>query len=146
MKPTILLLNGPNLNLLGGREPEIYGASNLQDVELQLKDFFQSKGLKLLSFQSNHEGELIDFLHQNKTALYCIANPGGLSHTSISLRDAFAAVQIPLIEVHISNIYSREEFRQHSLFSEIASGVITGCGIYGYQLAAQLIDQRISKE
>ena len=139
----ILLMNGPNLNLLGQREPEVYGKETLDDVENNLKDFFQDKGAELICFQSNHEGQLIDFLHGHKDASYVIINPGGLTHTSVSLRDAFSGVDLPFIEVHISNVHAREEFRHHSYLSGIASGVIVGCGVHGYRMAADLISKRL---
>lgn len=140
----ILLLNGPNLNLLGKREPDIYGSTTLLHVEDDLKSLFQSHSLELVCFQSNHEGYLIDFLHDNTDAAYAIINPGGLTHTSVALRDAFSGTGIPFIEVHISNIHSREAFRQHSYLSDIAEGVIAGCGVHGYRLAADLIIQRLN--
>ncbi len=139
----ILLLNGPNLNLLGQREPNIYGQSTLAEVENDLKEFFQDRSCELIVLQSNHEGHLIDFLHENKDAGYAIINPGGLTHTSVSLRDAFTGTAIPFIEVHISNVHAREEFRHHSYLSGIASGLIVGCGVYGYKMAADLILQRL---
>ncbi len=139
----ILLMNGPNLNLLGQREPEVYGKTTLDDVEKSLAAFFQTKGAELICFQSNHEGYLIDFLHEHKDASYVIINPGGLTHTSVSLRDAFAGVDLPFIEVHISNVHAREEFRHHSYLSGISSGIIVGCGVYGYRMAGDLIAQRL---
>jgi len=141
-----LLLNGPNLNLLGQREPDVYGHTTLADVENDLKRVFQERSHELIVFQSNHEGQLIDFLHQNADAAYAIINPGGLTHTSISLRDAFAGTTIPFIEVHISNVHAREEFRHHSYLSGIASGVIVGCGIRGYKMAADLILHRLESD
>ncbi|MBU2513953.1 type II 3-dehydroquinate dehydratase [bacterium] len=139
----ILLLNGPNLNLLGNREPDIYGSKTLKDIEGELESLFASKSHTLHSFQSNHEGQLIDFLHDNRDAGYAIINPGGLTHTSVSLRDAFSGTAVPFIEVHISNIHAREEFRHHSFLSSIAAGVIVGCGIQGYHLAADLVIKRL---
>ena len=136
-------MNGPNLNLLGQREPEVYGKTTLDDVEKTLAAFFQTKGAELICFQSNHEGHLIDFLHDHKDASYAIINPGGLSHTSVSLRDAFSGVDLPFIEIHISTVHAREEFRHHSYLSGISSGVIVGCGVHGYQMAADLIAQRL---
>ncbi len=144
MKKKILLLNGPNLNLLGGREPEIYGSKTLADIELETGSFLEEHGCQLTSFQSNHEGALIDFLHTNADADYLIINPGGLTHTSVALRDALTGTEIPFIEIHISNIHSRESFRHHSFLSAVADGVIVGCGIHGYRLAAELILQRIT--
>lgn len=140
----ILLINGPNLNLLGKREPELYGHTTLADIESELTSYFQSKDLDLICFQSNHEGQLIDFLHENADAGYAIINPGGLTHTSVSLRDAFAATAIPFVEVHISNIHARESFRHHSYLSDIAEGVILGCGVKGYNMAAELVSQRLA--
>ncbi len=144
MEGKILLVNGPNLNLLGKREPEIYGSDTLEDIEEQLLQTFQEKGYTFAAFQSNHEGKIIDFIHENQDADYLIINPGGLTHTSVSLRDALSGTQISFIEVHISNIHSREKFRHHSYLSSIASGVIIGCGIQGYFLAADLVLKRLN--
>ncbi len=143
MSMKILLLNGPNLNLLGQREPEVYGYTTLVDVENSLQEFFKTRDLELLCLQSNHDGHLIDFLQQHRDAAFAIINPGGLTHTSVSLRDAFAGTAIPFIEVHISNVHAREEFRHHSYLSGIASGTILGCGVHGYQLAADIISRRL---
>ena len=144
MEKNILLVNGPNLNLLGKREPDIYGSTTLPDIEKATADFFKEHGYRLTTFQSNHEGALIDFLHENAGADYLIINAGGLTHTSVSLRDALSGTQIPFIEVHVSNIHAREPFRHHSYLSDIAAGVIVGCGVLGYRLAAELIVQRVS--
>lgn len=144
MNKKILLVNGPNLNLLGKREPDIYGRTTLADIENDTAVFFKEKGYTLTAFQSNHEGALIDFLHEHADADYLIINPGGLTHTSVSLRDALAGTAVPFVEVHISNTHARESFRQHSYLSEIAAGVIIGCGIQGYRLAAELIVERLS--
>ena len=138
-------MNGPNLNLLGKREPGIYGTTTLVDIENDLREFFAAQSHQLVPFQSNHEGNLIDFLHENMDAGYAIINPGGLTHTSVSLRDAFAGTAIPFIEVHISNVHAREDFRHHSFLSPIAQGVIVGCGIHGYFLAADLILRKIQE-
>jgi 3-dehydroquinate dehydratase II len=137
MAKNILLLNGPNLNLLGTREPEIYGAHTLADIERSAADQVQAVGAKLVSFQSNHEGALIDRIHQARTEGIdaIVINPGGLTHTSVALRDALSAVAIPFIEVHISNVHQREEFRHKSYLSSIAVGVICGLGIDGYRVA-----------
>lgn len=143
MEKNILLVNGPNLNLLGKREPEIYGSTTLSDIETQTAAYFKEYGCSLTAFQSNHEGKLIDFLHENAHADYLIINPGGLTHTSVALRDALAGTAIPFIEVHISNIHAREPFRHHSYLSDIAAGVIAGCGVQGYRLAAELVVQRV---
>lgn len=144
MEKNILLVNGPNLNLLGKREPDVYGHTTLSDVESETAAFFREKGCRLTVFQSNHEGALIDFIQEHADADYLIINPGGLTHTSVALRDALAGTQIPFIEVHISNIHARESFRHHSYLSALASGIIVGCGVEGYCLAADLIVQRIS--
>ena len=145
MDKTILLINGPNLNLLGLREPDVYGQKGLKDIELELKKIFIQKGLSLKTFQSNHEGQIIDFIHENRDTAYLIINPGGLTHTSVSLRDALAGTEIPFIEVHISNVHSRESFRHHSYLSSIAQGVIIGCGTHGYNMAADLICHRLKQ-
>jgi 3-dehydroquinate dehydratase-2 len=133
----ILLLNGPNLNLLGSREPEVYGSSTLADVERAALEQASQAGAKLTAFQSNHEGALIDRIQAaKKDGIDAIViNPGGLTHSSVSLRDALAAVAIPFIEVHVSNIHQRESFRHHSYLSGIAAGVICGLGIDGYTAA-----------
>lgn len=137
MATKLLLLNGPNLNLLGTREPEVYGSSTLADIESAAKFQAQTANAQLLSYQSNHEGALIDRIHAARTEKIdaIIINPGGLTHTSVALRDALTAVAIPFIEVHISNIHQRESFRQHSYLSGVAKGVICGLGIDGYRLA-----------
>lgn len=133
----LLLLNGPNLNLLGTREPETYGASTLADVEQAAQAQAKAASAQLACFQSNHEGALIDRIHAARTegVDFIVINPGGYTHTSVALRDALAGVAIPFIEVHISNIYRREEFRHHSYLSAIAQGTICGLGIEGYRLA-----------
>ena len=134
----ILLLHGPNLNLLGTREPEIYGRESLADIDRQLQQTAARAGVELQSFQSNSEGALIDRIHSVRDqARYIIFNPGGYTHTSVALRDALLAVGIPFIEVHLSNIHQREPFRQHSYFSDIAAGVICGFGSQGYSHALQ---------
>jgi 3-dehydroquinate dehydratase II len=143
----ILLLNGPNLNLLGTREPHIYGADTLADVEHQLQEEGRALGVEVVCFQSNHEGALIDRIHAARldgtTAI--IINPGGLTHTSVALRDALAGVALPLVEVHISNVHKREAFRHHSYISGIAEGVIAGLGVMGYGAALRfLVGRRAS--
>lgn len=141
MAKKLLLLNGPNLNLLGTREPEVYGAETLADVENAAASQAQAAGATLSSFQSNHEGALIDRIHAAKGEGVdaIVINPGGLTHTSVALRDALAGVAIPFVEVHISNIYRREEFRQHSYLSALAAGVICGMGTDGYRLAIDFV-------
>lgn len=144
MEKHILLVNGPNLNLLGKREPDIYGSKTLSDIEGDTAAYLEENDCRLTAFQSNHEGVLIDFIQEHADADYLIINPGGLTHTSVALRDALAGTEIPFIEVHISNIHAREGFRQHSYLSAIAKGVIVGCGVQGYRLAAELIVRRMS--
>jgi 3-dehydroquinate dehydratase II len=132
-----MLLNGPNLNLLGTREPEIYGSETLQDIETNLLAIAKEVGFDLICHQSNAEHELVDLIHsaRDEEVKCIIINPGALTHSSIALRDALSGVGIPFIEVHISNIYAREDFRQVSYLSDIAQGVISGLGIEGYELA-----------
>ncbi len=134
---TIAVLNGPNLNYLGTRERAIYGDIGLNQLQKDLKIKADALGLKLMCEQSNHEGRLIDLLQEwaQQKLDAVILNAGGLSHTSVSLRDAIACMPYPVIEVHISNIYAREAFRQHSLLSAVCKGSISGCGIMGYSLA-----------
>jgi 3-dehydroquinate dehydratase II len=133
----ILALNGPNLNLLGTREPSVYGSVTLDQINADLIQAAQKAGFALTCFQSNSEGDLIQAIHQakNDKVDYIIFNPAAYTHTSIALRDALTAVAIPFIEIHLSNIYSRETFRHHSYFSDIAKGVISGFGAQGYLLA-----------
>lgn len=132
-----MLLNGPNLNLLGAREPEIYGSETLQDIETNLLAIAKEENCDLICHQSNAEHELVDLVHSaREEEVKCIIiNPGALTHSSIALRDALSGVGIPFIEIHISNIYAREDFRQVSYLSDIAQGVISGLGIEGYELA-----------
>ena len=139
-----LLLNGPNLNLLGEREPELYGKTSLDQVVENLSNISDKSGHELSDFQSNAEHELVDLIHKAKgNNVKCIIfNPGAFTHSSIALRDALAGTEIPFIEVHISNIYSREEFRQKSFLSEIAVGVISGLGVEGYELALKVAISR----
>lgn len=131
----ILVMNGPNLNMLGQREPHIYGSTTLEEIESHCSKLAEAEGFKTLNLHSNSEGQLIDWLQEawGKTAGILI-NPGGLAHTSVVLRDALAMLEVPKIEVHLSNVYAREEFRQISLVSPVVDGVIAGLGVSGYYL------------
>jgi 3-dehydroquinate dehydratase II len=141
---TILVLNGPNLNLLGTREPAIYGSATLADVEELAAQTAKAHGLGITCFQSNHEGELIDAIHGARgTAAGIVINPGAYTHTSVALRDALSGVELPVVEVHISNIHRREEFRHHSYISGIAQAVIAGAGISGYKFAIELLAEAL---
>lgn len=137
MVKKLLLLNGPNLNLLGTREPAVYGSTTLADIEHAATAQADAAGATLSCFQSNHEGALIDRIHAARAegVEAIVINPAGLTHTSVALRDAFAAVEIPFVEVHISNIHQREAFRHHSYLAAIAVGTICGLGTDGYRLA-----------
>jgi 3-dehydroquinate dehydratase II len=142
----ILLLNGPNLNLLGTREPQIYGAQGLTDIETALIARARDRGHELCAAQSNAEHELIEHVQrapQARTA-FIIINPGAFTHTSIALRDAFLAVSLPFIEVHLSNVFAREEFRHRSYLSDLAVGCIVGLGAIGYELALEAACARLS--
>ena len=132
----ILLLNGPNLNMLGTRQPQVYGADTLDDVVTLAERTAADVGLGLRAFQTNHEGEMIDAIHAARGQVCGIViNPGGWTHTSVALADALVIPEVPIIEVHISNVHAREAFRHHSYISPIAAGVIAGCGIDGYEFA-----------
>jgi len=133
----VLVLHGPNLNLLGTREPGVYGSVTLSDIESELKQMAAEAGARLESFQSNHEGALIDRVQAARAdgTEFIVINPAGFTHSSVALRDALAAVAIPFVEVHLSNIHRREPFRHHSYFSDLAEGVICGLGAQGYSLA-----------
>jgi 3-dehydroquinate dehydratase II len=143
----ILLLNGPNLNLLGLREPKIYGSADLRSIEAKLEALARAKGHSLAAFQSNAEHELIAKIHSAKAdgIAFVIINPGAYTHTSIALRDAFLGVAVPFIEVHLSNVFARETFRQHSYLSDIAVGGIFGLGPIGYELALEAACARLTK-
>lgn len=136
--PVVLVLHGPNLNLLGTREPGIYGRTTLAEIDDGLRQAGQELGVTVETFQSNHEGALIDRIHQaRQTAGAIIINAGGYTHTSVALRDALAAVGLPVIEVHLSNLAAREEFRHRSLLAPVCVGQITGLGAFGYRLALE---------
>ena len=146
-KASILVIQGPNLNLLGTREPEVYGKTTLEDIHQKLGDLAKAQSVDLSAYQSNHEGELIDRIQKAKEdgVDFIIINPGAFTHTSVALRDVLAGVAIPFTEVHLSNIHQREEFRKHSYLSDIATGVICGLGAIGYELALQAAIARIQK-
>jgi 3-dehydroquinate dehydratase-2 len=136
--PHILIIHGPNLNLLGTREPEVYGTDTLADIDQQLTQLAKQKGITLQTFQSNSEGDIVSRIQQAAKQIdFIIINPAAYTHTSVAIRDAFLATRIPFIEVHLSNVYAREEFRQHSYLSDIAIGVISGFAINSYRLALE---------
>jgi 3-dehydroquinate dehydratase II len=139
LRKSILVLHGPNLNLLGSREPQQYGLTSLDEIDRALKSRGGACGVTVDSLQSNHEGQLIDRIHQARSdgVDFIVINPAGYTHTSVALRDALAATGIPFIEVHLSNVYRREPFRHHSYFSDLALGVIAGLGAQGYELALE---------
>jgi 3-dehydroquinate dehydratase-2 len=141
----VLVVHGPNLNLLGSREPEVYGSTPLEEIHADLAAAAKTRGAELEFFQSNHEGALIDRIQEALSwADGILINPGGLTHTSVSLRDALAATRLPVVEVHLSNVFAREEFRRHSLVSPIAVGVIAGFGALGYRLGLEALLARLS--
>ncbi|CAD0101209.1 unnamed protein product [Aureobasidium mustum] len=150
---SILIINGPNLNLLGTREPAIYGYETLSDVETAAKSLAQTHGLSLETFQSNHEGAIIDRIHEaagfgpqgdgQRHVDWIIINPGALTHTSVGLRDALGGVNIPFVECHISNVHAREEFRHKSYLSDKAVAVIAGLGTFGYEAAVNFVARKI---
>lgn len=142
----ILLLHGPNLNMLGSREPEIYGTESIDTINRRLVSTARGRGAVLEVFQSNQEGALIERVHEarKRHVSWIIVNPAGFTHTSVALRDAFAAVKIPFTEVHLSNIHAREPFRRHSYFSDLAVGTVCGLGSLGYDLALQFALQALS--
>jgi 3-dehydroquinate dehydratase II len=143
----LLLLNGPNLNLLGSREPEVYGGATLASIEQRCAELASSAGHELASFQSNAEHELINRIHQagRDKVDFLILNPGGFTHTSVALRDALLAVRIPFIEVHLSNTHAREPFRRHSYFTDIAVGCVLGLGALGYEMAVRAAIERLAR-
>jgi 3-dehydroquinate dehydratase-2 len=148
MAKTVYVLNGPNLNLLGSREPQTYGHATLKDVEQLSRDAAKRRGLEVEFRQSNHEGELVDWIHEAgaKAAAGVVLNAGGYTHSSVAIRDAVAAVTVPVIEVHISNVFAREDFRHFSHIAPVAKGTLCGFGINGYALAiSALADMLESK-
>ena len=141
---SILVIHGPNLNLLGTREPEVYGSQTLADVNQRLQQQAQELGLALETYQSNHEGEIVEAIHRARWQHQAIIiNPAAFTHTSVAVRDALAGVAIPFIEVHLSNVYQREPFRHHSFMSDLAVGVICGLGAYGYEAALSYWAQKL---
>lgn len=144
--PKVLVINGPNLNLLGTREPHIYGSTTLADVENGLRAQGEALGVEVLCFQSNHEGALVDRIHaaRGEGVGWILINAGAYTHTSVAIRDALAGVAIPFVEVHISNVHKREAFRHHSYLSDIAEAVMAGFGTQGYVLALQYIAARLT--
>lgn len=143
---SFLLINGPNLNMLGSREPDVYGATRLADIEARCTSLAADLGHELQCFQSNAEHEMIDRVQQAAAdnIAFIILNPGGFTHTSVALRDAFLAVQIPFIEMHLSNTFAREEFRHNSYFSDIANSCLFGFGAYGYELALHAAHEHVT--
>jgi 3-dehydroquinate dehydratase II len=144
---SVLVLHGPNLNLLGTREPQIYGRDTLADINARLVAQARTAGVALSAFQSNHEGALVDRVHTARTegVAYILINPAGLTHTSVALRDALSGTAIPYVEVHLSNIHAREPFRMHSYFSDKAIGTVAGLGAYGYELALSYLLRLLGK-
>lgn len=146
MDPVVFILNGPNLNMLGKREPALYGSATLAEVEARSRSVAETLGLRIEFRQSNHEGELVDWIQEARTAAKGIVlNAGAYTHTSIAIRDAILAAAVPVIEVHVSNVFAREDFRHLSHVSPVAVGVIVGCGIDGYEFALQALARRISR-
>ena len=147
MSGRILLLNGPNLNLLGTREPAHYGANSLAEIEAELVALARSRGAELVCFQSNSEGALVDRIQaaRGEGVQFILINAGAYTHTSVALRDALAAVEIPFIEVHLSNVYKREDFRHRSLLADLARGLIVGLGPQGYRLALEYALEAVTR-
>lgn len=143
---TLLVIHGPNLNLLGEREPDIYGSTSLADIDARLTSLAEQSGHALSTFQSNAEHALVDRIQQAKRdgVDYIIINPAAFTHTSVAIRDALAAAEIPFIEIHLSNVHRREEFRRHSYLSDMALGVITGLGAHGYELALEAVLRKVA--
>ena len=144
MAPVVFVLNGPNLNMLGLREPALYGSATLGDVEARCRAAAESLGLEIEFRQSNHEGDLVDWIQEARAAAGGIVlNAGALTHTSIAIRDAILAAELPVMEVHVSNVFAREDFRHVSHVSPVAAGVIVGLGVDGYELALQALARRV---
>ena len=143
---TYLLINGPNLNTLGTREPQIYGTTTLAQVEERCRGIAREAGADLVAYQSNHEGALIDFLQAHAEADGAIVNPGGLAHTSIVLRDAVAACAFPVVEIHISDVTKREQFRHHSYLKDVTANQVVGLGVVGYEVALRWLIEETKKK
>jgi len=141
-RPVIAVLNGPNLNLLGSRQPEVYGCDTLADVERRCRERADALGFDVDARQSNHEGELVTWAQELRTTAGIVVNAGAYTHTSVALRDALVLAQGPLVEVHLSNVHAREPFRHHSYLSDIAAAVIVGCGVAGYEFAVEVVASR----
>lgn len=145
--PTILILNGPNLNLLGTREPEVYGADTLDDIIDELRTLASERGYEIEAVQSNVEGELVDALHvARSSAVGVVFNPGAYTHTSIALRDAISAVELPVVETHLSNVHAREEFRHTSMLTAVCLGVVGGFGRTSYRLALDALITHLDRQ
>jgi 3-dehydroquinate dehydratase-2 len=144
-RPTILVVNGPNLNLLGTREPDIYGHETLADVERLVRARADELGYDVDFFQSNHEGEIIDRIQANRgVASGIVINPGAFTHTSVAIRDAILGVSLPVVEVHVTNVHAREAFRHHSYISDIAIAVLAGAGVAGWVYGVEILDRKLS--
>ncbi|MDQ2755360.1 MAG: type II 3-dehydroquinate dehydratase [Actinomycetota bacterium] len=141
-RPVIAVLNGPNLNLLGTRQPELYGTETLADVERRCRERADALGFAVDARQSNHEGELVTWAQELRTSAGIVVNAGAYTHTSVALRDALVLAQGPVVEVHLSNVHAREPFRHHSFLSDIAAAVIVGCGVQGYEFAVEVVASR----
>jgi 3-dehydroquinate dehydratase II len=145
MKKTVLVIHGPNLNMLGVREPDKYDSFTLEEINLELKDFGKKIGLNVDVFQSNHEGEIVEKIQAARTGYHAlIINPAAYTHTSIAIRDAILLLNIPVVEIHLSNIYKRESFRQKSMIADVVNGQISGFGKQGYLLALQALRNQLS--
>ncbi|WP_018912340.1 type II 3-dehydroquinate dehydratase [Thiomonas sp. FB-6] len=145
MKARIAVVHGPNLNLLGSREPQVYGSTTLAQIDEALRRLGEELGVQVDCFQSNHEGALVERIHAaaRDGTRFVLINPAAYTHTSVALRDALAGVSLPFVEVHLSNVYRREKFRHHSYFSDLAEAVISGCGALGYSLALRFAVERL---
>lgn len=143
---TVLLINGPNLNMLGEREPDIYGHTTLPEIEDSLRETIEGAGHAFRCVQSNSEGDLVEWLQQNRNGDFLLINAGALTHTSVALRDAIKFTGIPFVEIHISNVHAREAFRHHSYLSDIAVGVIVGMGVMGYDMAARFALEQLESK